>query len=112
MAWSASSPESDPYQLWHSASIQNQGDNFAQWNSPEADRLIDLGRATLDDDERMRVWHRLHQLIHDEQPYTFLLALPWIRFIDRDVANIHPYPSGLNKEEWYFPGGASAPAPE
>ncbi len=110
MAWSASAPESDPYQLWHSASILNQGDNFAQWNSPVADRLIDEGRATLDFDDRMKVWHRLHQLIHDEQPYTFLLQLPWIRFVDRGVANVHPYPVGLSKEEWYFPGGAAQPS--
>lgn len=109
MAWSASAPESDPNQLWHSDSIQNQGDNFAQWNSPEADRLIELGRGTLDEEERMRVWHRLHKIIHDDQPYTFLLTIPWIRFVDRDAANVHPYPSGLNKEEWYFPGGAGAP---
>jgi len=111
MAWSASAPESDPNQLWHSDSIRNQGDNFAQWNNPEADRLIDLGRATLDTNQRMAVWHQLHRVIHEDQPYTFLLNLPWIRFIDRDVRNAHPYPSGLNKEEWYFAGGAGSASP-
>lgn len=111
MAWSASAPESDPNQLWHSASIQNQGDNFAQWNSPEADRLIELGRGTLDEEERMRVWHRLHRVIHEEQPYTFLLNLPWIRFVDRRLENVHPYPSGLHKEEWFFRGGGAARMP-
>lgn len=111
MSWSASAPESDPYQLWHSAGIQNQGDNFAQWNSPQADQLIEEGRATLDTDARMRVWHRLHRLIHDEQPYTFLLQLPWIRMVDKHVANVHPYAAGLSKDEWYFPGGAAQPSP-
>lgn len=111
MAWSASAPESDPNQLWHSDGIRNQGDNFAQWNSPAADRLITEGRGTLDAEARMKVWHRLHQVIHDEQPYTFLLALPWIRMVDKDVQNVRAYPVGLSKEEWYFPGGAGQPVP-
>ncbi len=111
MAWSASAPESDPNQLWHSDGIRNQGDNFAQWNSPAADRLIEEGRGTLDLDARMKVWHRLHALIHEEQPYTFLLMLPWIRMVDDDVSNVHAYPAGLSKDEWYFPGGAGQPVP-
>ncbi|MCA9288578.1 MAG: hypothetical protein KDA05_08335 [Phycisphaerales bacterium] len=109
MAWSASDPESDPNQLWHSDSIRNRGDNFAQWNSPEADRLIQLGRGTMDVEERMRIWHDLHRVIHEEQPYTFLLEIPWIRFVDRHVENVHTYPVGLAKEEWYFPGGSETP---
>jgi len=101
MQWSNSSPESDPYQLWHSDSIANQGDNFTQWNNPEADRLIELGRITLDDDERMAVWHQLHAVFHDEQPYTFMLNSPWIRFISREVANVNPYSIGLDINEVY-----------
>src|SRR5690606_24190813 len=50
-AWSASNPESDPYQIWHSSQIDGQGDNFIQWNSPEADRLIDQERVTVDFEE-------------------------------------------------------------
>jgi peptide/nickel transport system substrate-binding protein len=101
MQWSNSSPESDPYQLWHSESIPNQGDNFTQWNNPEADRLIELGRITLDDDERMAVWHQLHEVFHDEQPYTFMLNSPWIRFISKDVGNVNPYSIGLDINEMY-----------
>jgi peptide/nickel transport system substrate-binding protein len=103
MAWSQSSPESDPYQLWHSSSIANRGDNFAQWSSPRADELIVRGRQTLDDTERMAIWHELHEVFYEEQPYTFLLNTPWIRFISRDVENVHTYPIGLDRNEMYFP---------
>lgn len=102
MQWSQSAPEDDPNQLWHSTSIQNQGDNFTQWNNPEADRLIELGRRTLDDAERMKVWHRLQQVIYDDQPYTFILNAPWIRFINRRVGNVHPYPIGIDKQEMFM----------
>lgn len=103
MQWSASSPESDPKQLWHSDSIQDAGDNFAQWNNPEADALIEAGRATLDDRERMAVWHQLHELLHEEQPYTFLYNARFLRFINGEIANVNPYKTGLNIEEMYLP---------
>lgn len=101
MQWSNSAPESDPFQLWHSDSIPNQGDNFTQWSNSEADRLIELGRITLDADERMKVWHQLHAIFHDEQPYTFMLNSPWIRFISKEVGNVNTYRIGLDINEMH-----------
>jgi len=102
MAWSASDPESDPRQLWHSTAIQNQGDNFAQWNDPQADRLIEQGVATIDDAQRMLVWHQLHSRIHEEAPYTPLLELPYLRFNTRRTGNVHTYKSGLEVQEFFL----------
>jgi len=56
LGWGANSPESDPRQIFHSESIKNQGDNFAQWTHPDADRLIDAGRREMDTDKRMATW--------------------------------------------------------
>ncbi|MFI4881170.1 MAG: ABC transporter substrate-binding protein [Phycisphaerales bacterium JB064] len=100
-AWSASSPESDPYQIWHSDNIENQGDNFIQWGSDEADALIEKGRQTLDFDERMAVWHELHSVYHEEQPYTFMNEIPWIRFTTKRSGNIQEYNSGLEYFEFW-----------
>lgn len=101
-AWSASAPENDPNQIWHSSSMQNQGDNFAQWNSPEADKLIEEGRREVNDPARMEVWHRLHRHFHDEQPYTFLLNLTWLRFVNKRVENVNTYPKGLEQREMFI----------
>ncbi|MFG0285837.1 MAG: ABC transporter substrate-binding protein [Phycisphaerales bacterium JB039] len=101
-AWSASAPENDPNQIWHSNSIENQGDNFIQWDSPDADRLIELGRATLDFDERMEVWRELHRVFHQEQPYTFLSEIPWLRFTTRRTHNLQEYPSGIEYHELWL----------
>ncbi len=103
-AWSASAPENDPNQIWHSSSIQNQGDNFIQWASPEADRLIEEGRRTLDFDKRMLVWRELHRHFHEEQPYTYLSELPWLRFITQRTRNFQEYASGLEYYDlWVMP---------
>lgn len=108
-AWSWTKPESDPVQLWHSRYIANQGDNFVQWNSPEADKLIDAGQKEIDPTKRMKIWHELHRLINEEQPCTFVLNTPWIRFVSKRVANVQPYATGFDKREMYIPASSSAP---
>ena len=100
MAWSASAPESDPRQIFHSESIKEGGDNFAQWNSPAADKAIDGIRLTIDADERRKVWHEFQAVIHDEQPYTFIRVAPWARFVKKEIGNVQMYKSGL--EPWEF----------
>lgn len=101
LAWSASKPESDPNQLWHSDSIEGQGDNFTQWSNPRADSLIDRGSQTVDFDERMAIWHDLHELIHNEQPYTFMYELPWRRFTTKQTQNFNEYNSGIEYYEFW-----------
>ncbi|MCC6659478.1 MAG: hypothetical protein IT437_01195 [Phycisphaerales bacterium] len=101
-AWSQSAPESDPNQIWHSSQIQNQGDNFIQWNSPEADRLIEAGRRETDHDKRMLVWHELHRLFHEEQPYTFMLNLSWLRFVNTRIENVNTYKTGIEQREMFI----------
>ena len=110
MGWSASSPESDPQQIWHSSSILDQADNFIQWSNQDADAYIDQGRGTLDTDARMAMWHGLHEVIHESQPYTFIRVVPWIRFLNRDIGNVVEYKTGLEPTEFFraatvTPGG-------
>jgi peptide/nickel transport system substrate-binding protein len=113
LGWQTNAPESDVRQMFHSDSIKAGGDNFVQWSSADADRLIDLGRRTLDQAERMKVWHQLERELHDEQPYTFIRVSPWIRFVKRTVGNVHAYKTSLEPWELFlFAGGAaSQPTP-
>lgn len=101
--WSPSNPEGDPYQLWHSDNIADRGDNVAQWSNERADWLIENGRRELDREKRMQMWHELHQVIHEEQPYTFLVNRPWLRFLNRRMHNVHPYLDGLQPREYFIP---------
>lgn len=103
MAWSWSSPESDPYQIFHSDQIEGLGDNWIQWSNPKADAVIERARQTLDYDERLEVWREFHQIVHEDQPYTFLLNIPWIRFVNNRIHNVHTYQVGIDKREWFIP---------
>ena len=100
LGWSASAPESDPKQIWHTDSIQNQGHNFIQWDGGQ-DQYIDGLKAELDFDKRMKIFHQFHSLVHEEQPYTFIRVVPWKRFISKEFTNVHPYPKGLEQREYY-----------
>ena len=110
MAWSASAPESDPSQIFHSKSIREGGDNFAQWNSPAADRAIDAIRSTIDFDERRKAWFEFQRVIHEEQPYTFLRVSPWLRFVKKEIGNVETYKSGLEPVEFFRGAPTASPA--
>ncbi len=94
--------EGDPYQIFHSSQIDGTGDNFVAYRNPEADKLIEAGRQTVAEDPRMEVWHKLHAVLHEDQPYTFLLNRRSIVFMDDRIANVQPVKLGLNlPTEWY-----------
>lgn len=110
MGWGANAPESDPKQIFHSDSIKNQGDNFAQWSSPEADSIMEQARRELDPEKRATLWRAWEAVMHDEQPYTWIRVQPWVRFIKADVGNVNLYAKGL--EVWeFFRGGAMSANP-
>lgn len=107
LGWSPASPESDPQQIWHSRYIQNQGDNFVQWANAEVDEIVEKGRQELDKAKRMTYWHRMHQIIHDEQPYTFIAERPWLRIVGPRVGNFNEYRNGYQYDELFVRGPAS-----
>jgi len=102
LAWTGSI-QKDPYQIWHSSQIESRGSNFVDFRNAKADAIIEKARQTMDADERNKLYHRFHQLLHEEQPYTFLLSRPSMRFLDRRFENVKPHKLGLDGEEWYVP---------
>ncbi|MBX3386139.1 MAG: hypothetical protein KF768_06190 [Phycisphaeraceae bacterium] len=111
LGWGASAPESDPRQIFHSDSIKNQGDNFAQWSNAEADRLIDAGRREIDDEKRFAIWRQLEAVLHEDQPYTFVRVPPWTRIVSISAGNVQTYPKGLEHPEFFRRSGPAAPTP-
>ena len=95
--------EMDPYQGWHSSQAAGRGSNYWGYQNPEADRLIELGQQTLDYDERSAIFRKIHALINEAQPQTFLYARPEFRIIDKRFENVKSHTLGLNYNEWYVP---------
>ena len=95
--------ESDPYQLFHSSQIKDKGNNRIGFNNKEADALIEEARKTLDEEKRYALYHKFHQLLHQEQPYTFLFSRETYIFIDKRFENVKVHKLGVNPLEWYVP---------
>jgi peptide/nickel transport system substrate-binding protein len=95
----------DPYQVWHSSSAENRGSNYASFKNPEADRLIEQARTEFDPEKRRELYWRWQEIIHDEQPYTFL-------YVPKDAfayhkrlhnVNVHPPDPQHDILEWFVP---------
>ena len=105
LAWT-SGIESDIYQMFHSSQTVEGGDNYMSYKNPELDKAIDDARRTIDESKRMELWHKAHQILHEDQPYTFLFFRKELRFIDARIENIQLTKLGMSGlEEWFVPAG-------
>jgi peptide/nickel transport system substrate-binding protein len=95
--------ESDQYQVWHSSQAENKGSNFISFKNEEADRIIVEARREFDPERRHKLYHRFHEIIHEEQPYTFLFTLEALVAVSRRFQNVNVYPMGLAPREWWVP---------
>lgn len=109
LGWS-SVPESDAYQVFHSSQIADQGDNRTAYKNPDCDRAIENARKTVDTAKRMQYWQEVHRILHEDQPYTFLLNRDSLKLINKRVQNVETSKAGLNFEPlnggmipWFIP---------
>jgi len=72
LGWSLS-VDPDAYEIWHSSQIE-KGFNFISYRNPEIDRLWEEGRKEYDIEKRKRIYWRIHELMAEDQPYTFLFV--------------------------------------
>ncbi len=96
--------ESDPYQIWHSSQSENRGSNHVGFGNEETDQLIEMSRTTLDDMERRKLFARLHDFQHEEQPYLFMYTEPNLGIYDKRFRGVKFYRMrpGWDLTEWYF----------
>jgi len=101
MGWSLP-VEADPYQVWHSSQTE-KGSNFIGFTNREADLIIEEARVTFEKEKRVQLYRRFHQIMHEEQPYTFLFVNESLVAVDRRFESVNVYPLGLDTSEWWVP---------
>ena len=95
----------DPFQVWHSSSAVNRGSNYASFKNPESDKLLEEARQEFDLEKRKQIYWKWQEIIHEEQPYTYLYygqepAAYSNRF--QGVQWIPPRP-GYDLQSWWTP---------
>ena len=67
--------DGDPYQIFHSSQADlPKSSNRVGFRNKKADKIIESLRNTFDADDRVKLQHQFHEIMHDEQPYTFLYS--------------------------------------
>ena len=75
----------DLYQIWHSSQTNPNQLNFVSFKNKEADDLIIKIRQEYDQQQQVKYCHRLHEIIANEQPYTFLYVGKWTAVLDNRI---------------------------
>lgn len=103
LGW-ATTYKSDPFQLWHGSQADiPDSSNGGGYQNPEVDKLIDELRVTLDVKRQVELFHKIHRLIHEDQPFTFLLSDLQTAAYDSRLQNIKYYRLRpcIDQREWF-----------
>jgi peptide/nickel transport system substrate-binding protein len=103
LGWGMPATEPDEYQVWHSSQAENKGSNHVSYKNARADALLEEYRRTFDAQKRIELYREFQQILHQEQPYTFLFIQKSILAVDRRFQNITLYPGGPRALEWWVP---------
>jgi peptide/nickel transport system substrate-binding protein len=69
------------------------------------DRLLEQGRMSCVQAERTRYYHRLQEVLAEDQPIVFLYFRDALPVVSSRVKGIVPSPNGIryNFHEWFVP---------
>jgi peptide/nickel transport system substrate-binding protein len=91
--------------VWHSSQNgPDQLNSFSYANS-EVDALLEKGRATCHQQERVATYHRIQQILAEDQPYVFLYFRETLPVVSSRVRGIKVEAAGIdyNFIDWYVP---------
>jgi len=89
LTWSLDT-DSDLYSIFHSSQVPPRGRNFVFYANAEVDGLIEKARMEFDPWKRRQLHNRLHALLAEDQPYTWIVqpAAGWA--VTKRVQNAYP----------------------
>lgn len=104
MGWGLSR-DPDLYDIWHSSKTKEGEFNFISYKNDEVDRLLIEGRQTFSIDKRKKIYHRIHQILADEQPTIFLYVPDALTVLHKRFRGIEIAPLGISYDfiHWFVP---------
>jgi ABC-type transport system substrate-binding protein len=94
LGWASGAIMFDKYLYWHSSQVGNYKYNYTGLQNPAVDELLVQIQETYDEAERLQLTRKLHRMIVELQPYTFLYEPVRPLVIDRRVALVDFTPDG------------------
>jgi peptide/nickel transport system substrate-binding protein len=95
----------DQYVVWHSSQTGPDELNHISYKNPEVDALLEAGRSSCVQADRTRFYHRLHEVLAEDQPLVFLYWRDVMPAVSGRVFGIDPGPAGIrwNQDDWFVP---------
>lgn len=66
--WGTGTDPDTSVNLWKTGA----GRNYGQYSNPEIDKLFEEGRREFDKDKRAKIYGKIHTILYEDQPYTWL----------------------------------------
>ena len=104
LAWQLSR-DPDVYDIFHSSKSKPGEFNFISYKNPEVDRLLEEGRRVFPEEERAKIYRRVHEILSEEEPYTFLYVPEALPIVHRRFREVRQAPIGIghNFIHWFVP---------
>ena len=95
----------DQYSIWHSSKIGPDDLNNVSFVNQEVDDLLEKGRTSCRREDRVKYYHRIQQILAEEQAYVFLFFRDTLPVLTKRVRGVEVTPNGIhyNLNKWYVP---------
>jgi len=105
LGWVMPISDTDPYQIFHSSQSKDRGSNYVSFRNDRADELIEMNRKEFDPAKRTEYMREFQEILHEEQPYTFLyIPKSNILYHKRfQGVNVFPFRPGFDPKEFWVP---------
>jgi peptide/nickel transport system substrate-binding protein len=84
------------YSLFHSSQQGNPG-NRTFFADDRVDELLDRGRTSLDEEERLAAYYEAQEIIQEEAPWVFLIFTTEDNGVRADIQGFVPHPAGHHR---------------
>jgi peptide/nickel transport system substrate-binding protein len=100
-----SGTDPDQYVIWHSSQTGPDQMNRTGYANPEVDALLERGRASCHQEQRIKYYHRLQEILAEDVPMLFLYVRDALPVVSSRVRGLDPGPAGIthNFHEWFVP---------
>ena len=95
----------DQYPVWHSSQAGPDQLNHISYANSEVDALLEKGRTSCLQKERVATYHRIQEILAEEQPLIFLYFKDVLPVVSSRVRGVKPEPAGIgyNFIDWFVP---------
>ena len=95
----------DQYAVWHSSQTGPDQMNRTGYANPEVDHLLEVGRASCIQQDRVKYYRRIQEILAEDVPMLFLYFKDEVPVVSSRFRGVKVAPAGIlyNFTEWYVP---------